>query len=614
MTRRLPLWGHAALLALVLCAGLVLSRPGPPFTSDEASALLQARLLVDEGTWRYEYPLADLDPEGVAEPFARRGYASEHSAPYAKHLLYPVVLAPAVALGGTVGAIALSVAGTVGAALVAARLARRFEPRLEVAALWVTGVGSPLLFDSWLALAHTLAAAATGVAVLGAVRSVEGRGRDRTAWALVGLGTLLAGLLRSEGLLVGPALVVGLAAAAWPRRERVVALVPTAVVAAVGTAVALAVDTVAERAVIGEVVDRPIARDGGSWLAGRLQGLEATLVNTGYEDGGADELLVVGLVLVALGALAWRFRWAEVGSAAFLGGAACYLVVLGADPPWAVPGLLVATPLLVAGVLLAGRSAVATPPRRVVAATAAVVVVGVLATQHRVGGGIEWGGRYHALVLPLVVPLALASLAGAAARLVEPAPSEEAVGDGSAPREASAGGPAAPGAPGAVVDGATGDDAEDADEADGADEDGDRRRAVAVGVGCLVVVTLALSAAALAGHRQVHDATAVLEDVVAAAATEAGPAGERGRPVVVGDDRLLPLLLHEDFDEYLWVVPTRDDVPRSLARLAEDGAARVVLVSQWPGGIVEASPGWSTTRDLGRVGGRSILVLEHAEA
>ena len=54
---------------------------------------------------------------------------------------------------------------------------------------------------------------------------------------------------------------------------------------------------------------------------------------------------------------------------------------------------------------------------RVLVAVAAIAAVGTLATQYREGGSAEWGGRYFAVLLPLVVPVAVAGLAAARDRL-----------------------------------------------------------------------------------------------------------------------------------------------------------------------------------------------------
>jgi hypothetical protein len=44
------------------------------------------------------------------------------------------------------------------------------------------------------------------------------------------------------------------------------------------------------------------------------------------------------------------------------------------------------------------------------AVTAGLIVGAVIATQYAIGGGVEWGGRYFAIVLPLVAPMIVVTL------------------------------------------------------------------------------------------------------------------------------------------------------------------------------------------------------------
>jgi len=157
-----PLVAHVAMLALVLGLGLFLIGPRVGYSSDEGAALSQARLLVRDHTWLYRYPLAGIDPQDQARPFIRGDRGTKGVAPYAKHPLYPAVLAGADWVAGPAGWWVLTLIGTVGAAAMAALLARRLDPRLTRATLWVVGVGSPLLFDAYFVLAHSLAAFAAG--------------------------------------------------------------------------------------------------------------------------------------------------------------------------------------------------------------------------------------------------------------------------------------------------------------------------------------------------------------------------------------------------------------------------------------------------------------------
>jgi hypothetical protein len=82
-----------------------------------------------------------------------------------------------------------------------------------------------------------------------------------------------------------------------------------------------------------------------------------------------------------------------------------------------VPGLLVAFPLMAAGLALIRRQTLATPTAWLCMCTSVVFAVLVAATQYERGGSGEWGGRYFALGLPVVVPVLLLALLDAGRRL-----------------------------------------------------------------------------------------------------------------------------------------------------------------------------------------------------
>ena len=82
-----------------------------------------------------------------------------------------------------------------------------------------------------------------------------------------------------------------------------------------------------------------------------------------------------------------------------------------------VPGLLVAAPVLAAGLVALRRSCLRPLGAGLAFTTFAVFALLVAATQYARGGSGEWGGRYFALGLPVLVPVALLALAEAGARL-----------------------------------------------------------------------------------------------------------------------------------------------------------------------------------------------------
>ena len=122
----------------------------------------------------------------------------------------------------------------------------------------------------------------------------------------------------------------------------------------------------------------------------------------------------------------------------------------------------------------------------------------ILATQYSIGGGVEWGGRYFAVLVPVAVPVIVA---GALPTLRAARP--------------------------------------------------DRRSAVLLGTAA-VVVTSTVAMLALGALRESHQRAEQLAEHIAAAAAVVEPPG--GTPVVVmTSNRLLPQILYADIDRYLWV-------------------------------------------------------------
>lgn len=80
-------------------------------------------------------------------------------------------------------------------------------------------------------------------------------------------------------------------------------------------------------------------------------------------------------------------------------------VAVPTDTAGVVPGLIVASPALAAGVLACGRDLLAPVPRLLVT-TFGLFSLAVFATQYLEAGAWEWGARYLAVVLPLLTPLA----------------------------------------------------------------------------------------------------------------------------------------------------------------------------------------------------------------
>jgi hypothetical protein len=402
----LRLRAHIAALALVLIGvGLVVG-PGL-FSGDEGAALAQAKVLAESGHWGIveRLPLADRDGSRAAVDKSDR-LADGTDAPLTKHPLYPWVLAQLSSrISGGVArwAQVLSILGTLGAAIGAAGLATRMrwgDPRVV---LWAAGVGSPLLFDSTLAIAHTLAAAAIAVVALAAVELWGGAAVHWRWWAVLTGGTMFAVALRHEAVVaVGVAAVVLMLAGWQTRRSRPLLLGIT--IGAVGAASWIADRAVTKR-VTGVVGSVALPAQGSSGLRARADGAVTTLLQPGYgaRPWAGLAFAAAGVVLV----VAWRSAGSARRVLSVVAGvmAAASLVLPGVS---AIPGLLVACPALVIGLVLAASDR----STRWVWSGVIVFGVGILAIQYAEGGGAEWGWRYVALALPIAVPLAVHGFRG----------------------------------------------------------------------------------------------------------------------------------------------------------------------------------------------------------
>jgi hypothetical protein len=520
---RLPLAWHAVALLALLLVALAVTMPDRLGHADEGAALSQAELLAGGEGWSTSHPLPAADPEGHAFPIGNSTQRSgtNEFVPFSKHPVYPVVLAPLVDALGVVGGPLLSVLGTVAAALATALLARRLDPALARPALWFLGLATPLWFDSFLTIAHTLGAAAVAFGVLLSTR------RDPRAVNVVGGAAcfLAAVLLRNEAILLGVALAGVLVVASSVRREPRSLVAGGAVFAA--TAAGYVLDARLASLTLGGDAVEPFRIDqGGSFVADRLSGFAFTVLAPSDRTATGLLLSTLGLVFVLAAVTVVRRRPEDGnGVLVFLGGAvAVEALRFVVEPDAHVPGLLFAAPLLVGGLALVDR---ATAVRRDVAiplATSALFFLAVLATQYSNGGGGGWGGRYFAIALPLVVPVALLAAQRAGRRV-----------------------PAST-----------------------------RPAAVGLAIAIAAVLVAAQSSSLLVDHRL----TERLEATVDAAASAGSPGDGDARPVVVSTKRGLGRLAYRSVLAQRWIeVPDEDeDVVPYLERLHALGVRRVVLV------------------------------------
>ena len=146
-----------------------------------------------------------------------------------------------------------------------------------------------------------------------------------------------------------------------------------------------------------------------------LHGFVITWIRPSYDGGGVDVALVVMAAALALTVFAARRHPGDDSPIRLLAvvAAAAAVAALVIGQTTIVPGLLIACPLVLVGLLASRRSTgrgSTTTTASLAAGTFAGFAIAVIATQYGTGGSGEWGGRYFAIGLPLLVPVCLLNL------------------------------------------------------------------------------------------------------------------------------------------------------------------------------------------------------------
>jgi hypothetical protein len=217
-----------------------------------------------------------------------------------------------------------------------------------------------------------------------------------------------------------------------------------------------------------------------------------------------------------------RARRRRNGRGALIGtGIAVAALAVGPFTNFVVPGLLLASPIIAAGIIALRRT---TGDAAFMLWVAAVFALAVIATQYDRGGTLEWGGRYFAIAVPVAMAPLLSGLRSMGERLE--------------PRTRVAGGTA------------------------------------------IVVLSGALAFSGLSAIRNVH----AYAGRVLAAADEAGTRSDAGGgdPVVITRDNDVGRFTWpaSTRQRWLWVPP--DDTAPVIEALAADGVQSVVIATQDP--------------------------------
>lgn len=420
MCRRL--WPHAVLLAVLLVGLMPFLTNGYLAMVDESVYSYQAANLAD-GSWTSARPLTDIDVDGWYGPLIDSTVIGDEWIPYARQPLYPVLLAPLYRLGGYTALIGLSVVGTWVAAIAAAAIARRIDRRAAIVALWVTGLGTPLLFDAYVAVGHSLAAALSGICALALLHSAglesatsESSRTPRQSWrwaAAAMASAVVLVLVRSEGALVVGAMAMtgvllsiqfvdGRPRVQWKRAAAAAAVGVAGVAAYFANsrwAAHLTSGAVGAGGSVPRITD-PVAQ---AW--------NSLIRPWGTDTRNASTTMALALVCLVLAALLLRLfpRRPLIGSAVLCFGAAA-AIARHAEAVDQVSGLAATAPFLTFGLLLVGKPELSRPADRFLIGTGALTTVGILWFAYGEGGAAEWGGRFYHVLIPLLVPVAVVAL------------------------------------------------------------------------------------------------------------------------------------------------------------------------------------------------------------
>lgn len=516
---------HVVALCVVLVALMPVVGIRSLMSSDEGAAIVQTARLAGGHGWVMHHPLPTVDPARAAFPLMNSTVSKAGYAPFVKHALYPVLLVPLYRAGGVPALMLLSLAGVVGAALAAGFLAKQLDDRTAVAAFWAVGLASPLFIDGYLVIAHTLGAALAG----GGMLAVLAARRHPRPWLLVAAAAAFGtgALLRNEMALLGVAVAVVVGAKALRRRDG--AGIITAAVVGAATVAAYELDSVLASHLLPGVPTDPVRaiHNDGPFLVNRLYATLMTVVMPSYFRFGIADILLVMTVAVGCGAvLVTRARVLDRPGFRLLSGVASLAALMRLlFTPLLVPSISFAFPLLTVGLVAfaAHRRLADREPAAELLAVAGLFAGCVLVTQYTSGGG-EWGWRYVAVALPLVVPVAVDGLARAGDRL-----------------------------------------------------DGRSRR---MAVAAIVVASASASASGLMAARAIrqqnHRLVTSTTELVRRAPVE------DGLPVVVSTAPWVGRLAWDHLDEGRWLMVPDDDLDAYLVRLRNAGIEQIIFVAGDP--------------------------------
>lgn len=412
------IWVHALLLGMALGLIMPLVDNGTPAAVDEGVYATQAANLA-EGSWAAPRPLPHLDNDGSHGALIDSEIVGDEWVPYSRQPLYPILLAPWYKIAGYRGMLVLSVIGTWVASLASAGLARLLDRRLAIAALWVTGVATPLLFDSYVVLGHSVAAAAAGLVAYSLLRA-WGFGADGSIsapdfrWMLGCVpSAIVLVLVRSEGaVFVGSAAVAGtlLSLSGLPNSIRIDwRRMATAVLVGTIGSIAYFGNGLWSSAIVGHHIGTSgsVARETDPLAQTWVSILRPWGIDNRYASA-AMVLMVVGVIAAPL--LLRMMPGRPILAVGFVCLAAIGSLAHHLERQELVSGLIATIPIVVMGLLLLRRVDLARTPIAFLLGTSALSTAIIIWTSYGVGGTAEWGGRFYHVLLPSLVAVSLPGL------------------------------------------------------------------------------------------------------------------------------------------------------------------------------------------------------------
>lgn len=418
---------YSCALACILVALIPAVSNGEPAFPDEGLYTAQADALA-AGSWEKARAAPDMDDDGRWTALSDATIVNDSEIPYARRPFYPLLITPFWAVGGMSGVLVASIVGTWMAATFGALITRMMKPTACIPALWLIGLGTPLFFDAFLAVGHSLVAgfgAFTAYSALVCTESGAGTAKSHDLrWGAVAVASVVPlTLLRTEGAIIASSLGMAFVCVAFSisnRRLRISAGRFTLGGALIGAAAATyLINIVWGRSITAlEQGDLNV----GSRHPNLLNSLWSSIFKPWF--GGAQSVSSAAVLVLASAILAPvalrlapRARLLGLGILVLGAGAA---TVRAISAPNLISGLLPTAPWLILGLLSLRKADFTAVESRVLAVTSLVATAIILATSYGGGGAAEWGGRFFHAVLPVIGPLAAVGLASLCAALPVP--------------------------------------------------------------------------------------------------------------------------------------------------------------------------------------------------